>query len=280
MTPHENGGDLRPRGVGHRVQRRRRAWRAVTRGVALGTAAFLGLAAAAPGGAERTILFFGDSLTAGYGVEKTQAYPALIQDRLDSLGWGFRVVNAGLDGETSAAGLRRVDWILRRPVDVFVLELGGNDGLRGLPLEQTEQNLQQILDRVMAKRPSVELVIAGMRLPPNLGPQYTGQFSAIFPRLAERNKAALIPFLLAGVAGVEGADGLMQADGIHPTAAGHERVAEVVWSTLAPTLRRIRSGSVDSLGAAQDLQGRRGHDAAAAGEPDQHGEQGDGDTGE
>lgn len=246
-------------------------------GVAFSVVLYWRMAAAEPGDATRTILFFGDSLTAGYGVEQTRAYPALIQDRIDSLGWDFRVVNAGLDGETSAAGLRRVDWIMRRPVDVFVLELGGNDGLRGLPLAQTAANLQQILDRVLKKNPDAELVIAGMQLPPNLGPQYTEQFHAIFPRLAERNEAALIPFLLEGVARV---DGLMQPDGIHPTAAGHRRVADVVWATVAPVLQRLRAGSRDSLGAAQDLERRRGQDAAAAGESDQHGERGDADTGE
>ena len=193
-------------------------------------------AAATPEDSARTILFFGDSLTSGYGLGREQAYPALLQARIDSLGWNFRVVNAGLDGETSAAGLRRVDWILRRPVDIFVLELGGNDGLRGLPLQQTESNLAAILERAREKNPGVELVIAGMQLPPNLGPDYTGRFRDIFPRLAERSGALLIPFLLEGVGGDPE---LMSADGIHPNAAGHARVAAVVWASLEPLLRRL-----------------------------------------
>ena len=236
-----------------------------------------GIAAAELEDTRPTIMFFGDSLTAGYGVDKTQAYPALIQDRIDSLGWDFRVINAGLDGETTAAGLRRIDWILRRPVDVFVLELGGNDGLRGLPLTQTETNLQLILDRVRKKSADTELMIAGMRLPPNLGPDYTSQFSAIFSRIAERNKAALIPFLLEGVGGV---DEFMLPDGIHPNPAGHRRVVDVVWTTIEPVLQRVRVSSADSLGASQDLEGRRRLDAATASESDQDGEQGDGDAGE
>ena len=197
-------------------------------------------AAPASGDSARTILFFGDSLTSGYGLGREQAYPALVQARIDSLGWNFRVVNAGLDGETSAAGLRRVDWVLRRPVDVFVLELGGNDGLRGLPLQQTESNLAAILARAKEKNPGVELVIAGMQLPPNLGPDYTGDFRDIFPRLAEKSGALLIPFLLEGVGGDPE---LMFSDGIHPNAAGHARVAAVVWASLEPLLRRLAGES-------------------------------------
>ena len=235
------------------------------------------LVAAEPDDSPPTIMFFGDSLTAGYGVDKTQAYPALIQSRIDSLGWDFRVVNAGLDGETTAAGLRRIDWILQRPVDVFVLELGGNDGLRGLPLTQTEANLQQIIDRVRKKSADTELVVAGMQLPPNLGPDYTSQFRAIFPSLAERNTADLIPYLLEGVGGV---DELMLPARIHPNPAGHRRVAAVVWATIEPVLQRVLASGADSLGAAQDLEGRGGLDAATAAKSDQHGEQGDGDDGD
>lgn len=213
---------------------------------ALGLAA-LGLAWGAPGG-RGAILIFGDSLTSGYGVGRGAAFPAVLQTRIDSLGWGFEVVNAGLSGETTAAGLRRIDWVLQRPVDVFVLELGGNDGLRGLPTEHTEKTLQQILDRVKAKHPQAALVIAGMQVPPNLGPQYAADFRALFPRLARANGAVLIPFLLEGVGGVAE---LMQGDGIHPTEEGHRKVADVVWPYLQPVLASILS--VDS--PAPDAQG-------------------------
>ena len=179
------------------------------------------------------ILFFGDSLTAGYGIDPAQAFPALIQGKIDSLKWDFEVVNAGLSGETSAAGLRRIDWILRRSVDILVLELGGNDGLRGIELGSTEKNLQGIIDRTRKKYPEVRVVIAGMQIPPNLGPEYSEQFRAMFPRLAEKNRAQLIPFLLEGVGGVAE---LNLPDGIHPTVQGHEIVAENVWRVLKPLL--------------------------------------------
>ncbi|MEW6753038.1 MAG: arylesterase [Candidatus Latescibacterota bacterium] len=233
-----------------------------------------GMAASADSPERRVILFFGDSITAGYGVGREQAFPAWVQARLDSLGWDFEVVNAGLAGETAAAGLRRVDWILRRPVDVFVLELGGNDGLRGLPLGGTQAALQQILERVRARHPDAVLVVAGMQLPPNLGPQYGEEFRRLFPRLAARTGAVLVPFLLDGVGGVPG---LMQVDGIHPTAEGHRRIALVVWKHLEPVLRRLSAGS---LGAAHGLQGRSRLDAPAAGGADQDGEGGDGQEGQ
>ena len=238
--------------AGIRGRKARPGTRAPRRFLSLGLLALCALVAAFPcladtgntatasGDSARTILFFGDSLTSGYGLGREQAYPALVQARIDSLGWDFRVVNAGLDGETSAAGLRRVDWVLRRPVDVFVLELGGNDGLRGLPLQQTESNLSAILARAREKNPGVELVIAGMQLPPNLGPDYTGRFRDIFPRLAKQSGALLIPFLLEGVGGDPE---LMSADGIHPNAAGHARVAAVVWASLEPLLRRLAGES-------------------------------------
>lgn len=191
------------------------------------------VAASAPSDSARVVLFFGDSLSAGYGLPPEQAFPALVQVRLDSLGRDARVVNAGLPGETSAAGLRRVDWLLRRKVDVFVLELGGNDGLRGLPPAQTEANLRAILQRVRSTYPAAALVVAGVRLPPNLGPDYTTGFAAIFPRVAQACGAILIPSLLEGVGGDPA---LMQGDGIHPNAAGHRRVAHTVWAALAPLL--------------------------------------------
>ena len=220
------------------------------------------LAEPAPG--PRRVLLFGDSLTAGYGVEPDQAFPALIQARLDSLAWPVRIVNAGLAGETTAAGLRRIDWILRPPVDVFILALGGNDGLRGLPPDQAAGNLQGILDRVQARFPAADLVVAGVRLPPNLGEPYIQAFQAVFPRLAQANGAVLIPRLLEGVGGDRE---LMLDDGIHPNAAGHRRVAETVWAALEPLL-----APPASTGAAQDLEGRFGADAPAAGDAEGDGQ--------
>jgi acyl-CoA thioesterase I len=182
----------------------------------------------------RIILFFGDSLTAGYGIDNSQAFPALVQQRIDRHNWPFIAVNAGLSGETSAAGLRRIDWLLRRPVDILVLELGANDGLRGIPLAQTRQNLQAIIERTQAKYPQVALVIAGMQIPPNLGPEYTEEFRQIFPNLAQENQAALIPFLLEDVAGIPE---LNLPDGIHPTPEGHSMLAANVWKVLEPLLQ-------------------------------------------
>lgn len=173
----------------------------------------------------KVILFFGDSITAGYGLSIEQAFPTLVEQKLNKEGKPCKVISAGLSGETSAGGLTRIDWLLRQPIDIFVLELGANDGLRGLPLDQTEKNLQSIIDKVKAKYPKTKIVIAGMMVPPNLGPAYTDQFKDIFPVLAKKNKATLIPFLLLNVAGIEK---LNQADGIHPTAEGHKIVAENV----------------------------------------------------
>ena len=180
----------------------------------------------------RTVLFYGDSLTAGYGLnDPTEtAFPALIQDKLNEAGQPYHVVNAGLSGETSSGGLRRIDWVLRQPVDIFVLELGANDGLRGLPLDLLESNLQKILDRVRTKNPDVKLVVAGMQMPTSMG-GYADDFAEIFPRLAEANNAALIPFLLEGVGGVAEFN---QSDAIHPNPAGHKLIAETVWTYLHP----------------------------------------------
>jgi len=179
------------------------------------------------------ILFFGDSLSAGYGIGKELAFPALVQEKIDAAGLSYQVVNAGVSGDTSAGGLRRIDWMLRQGVDVLVLELGANDGLRGLPLETTEENLQAIIDLTRRRNPAVRLVIAGMKLPPNLGREYTLRFEALFTRLAEKNQAVLIPFLLEGVAG---RPNLNLEDGIHPTPEGHRLVAATVWRYLAPLL--------------------------------------------
>ena len=185
---------------------------------------------AAPAAKKKTIIFFGDSLSAGYGLdEPTLAFPGLIQRKLDSMKLDYQVVNAGVSGETSAGGVGRIEWILSQPVDVFVLELGANDGLRGIPVETTIKNLQTIIDSVKAKNPSVKIVLAGMQVPPNMGAKYANAFKAIFPSLAEKNKAALIPFLLEGVGGEPT---LNQADGIHPNEEGHRKVEEVVWKSL------------------------------------------------
>ena len=207
---------------------------------------FLGLALAAAGlraadpalprpAEPRTIVFFGDSLTAGYGLDDPadEAYPALIQKKISAAGLAWRVVNAGLSGETTSGGLRRVDWILRQPVDVFVLALGGNDGLRGIEPAVSRANLQRIMDRVRAKNPATKIVLAGLQMPPNLGPDYTREFAAMYPALAAENHATLIPFLLEGVGGDAA---LNQRDGIHPTAEGHALVAETVWKILRPLL--------------------------------------------
>ena len=183
---------------------------------------------------EKIILFFGNSLTAGYGLDPTEAFPALIQQKLDSLGYDYRTVNAGLSGETTASGLSRLDWVLeRQPVDIFVLELGANDGLRGIEPTETQRNLAAIIDQVRATNPAVDIVLAGMLVPPNMGNAYTERFQKVFPAVAEAKDVALIPFLLEGVAGEPE---LNQADGIHPTAPGQKIVAENVWETIKPLL--------------------------------------------
>jgi acyl-CoA thioesterase-1 len=181
----------------------------------------------------RVILFFGDSLTAGYQLNPAQAFPALIQEKINAEGWNYKTVNAGLSGETSAGGLRRIDWVTRNRVDWLVLELGANDAFRGIDLDATEANLQSIIDRVRKKNPDVGLVISGMLMPPNLGSDYVNRFRSMFVELAERNNGALIPFLLEGVAGIAS---LNLPDGIHPTAEGHKRLAETVWKVLKPVL--------------------------------------------
>lgn len=181
----------------------------------------------------KTILFFGNSLTAGYGVEPAEAFPALIQNKIDSLKLPYKVVNAGVSGETSAGGNARIDWILRQPLDVFVLELGANDGLRGIPSGETNTNLQAIIDKVKAKYPDAKLVLAGMQIPPNMGQQYSSEFKRIFPQLAQKNNITLIPFLLQGVGGEAKYN---QKDGVHPTAEGNKIVAGNVWSVLKGVL--------------------------------------------
>lgn len=187
-----------------------------------------------PADPPKNILFFGDSLTAGYGLSTEEAFPALLEKDLNKTTRVVKVTNAGLSGETSAGGLSRIDWILRQPVDIFVLELGANDGLRGLPLDQTRSNLQAIIDKVKAKHPNVKLVLAGMMVPPNLGKEYTNEFRNIYPDLAKKNKGTLIPFLLEGVAGDEK---LNLADGIHPNVEGHKIVAKNLVRIIEPLLK-------------------------------------------
>jgi len=184
----------------------------------------------------RIVVCLGDSLTAGYGLDQAQAYPSLLQKNIDAQGWRFKVVNAGLSGETTAGGLRRLDWVLRQRVDVLIVALGGNDALRGIPLETTRQNLDQILTRARTKYPDVHLIIAGMLIPPNWGREYFNGFRGIFPQLAKKHHAELIPFLLEGVGGKPE---LNFPDGIHPTAEGHRIVAANVWKVVEPVLRSM-----------------------------------------
>ena len=182
---------------------------------------------------KKTIVFYGNSLTAGYGLSPSQAFPALIQKKIDSLGLPYQVINAGVSGETSSGGKTRIDWILRDPVEIFVLELGANDGLRGTPLSETKKNLQDIIDIVKAKYPNIKLVFAGMEIPPNMGQAYTTEFRNIYTDLAAKNNMTLIPFLLQGVGGEPD---LNLEDGIHPNEEGHRIVAENVWKQLEKLL--------------------------------------------
>jgi len=188
------------------------------------------------------ILFFGDSITAGYGLNPDRAFPALIQQQIDSLGLNYTVVNAGLSGETSAGGLRRVDWVLQQGVDIFMLELGGNDGLRGLNLQQTKANLQGIVDKVKAKYPQSLIVLAGMEVPPNLGTDYTLEFREMYVELAQENDVLFIPFILEGVGGVPE---LNLPDQIHPNEKGHRKVAQHVWGYLVDVLTNSKPTELD-----------------------------------
>ena len=184
--------------------------------------------------ADKSLVVLGDSLSAGFGVDLSEAWPARIQEKIREAGLPWKLVNAGLSGDTSAGGLRRLDWILRRPVDALLLELGSNDGLRGLPLEATRTNLQTVIERTRAKYPNVRVVLAGMKMPENLGEAYTRQFETLYRDLAETNKVALIPFLLDGVGGRAE---LNLPDQIHPNVEGHRRVATNVWKMLQPVLQ-------------------------------------------
>lgn len=180
------------------------------------------------------ILFLGTSLTAGFGLPSQEAFPALIQEKIDAKGLNYRVVNAGVSGDTSAGGLRRINWLLQSPVSLLVLELGANDMLRGLDPNAMRGNLIEIIERTRAKNPSVKLLIAGMRAAPNLGSDYLGKFEATYSDLATKYSAQLIPFLLEGIAG---RPRLNQVDRIHPTAEGHRLIAERVWGVLGGMLQ-------------------------------------------
>lgn len=190
--------------------------------------------ASGPADVRGVVLFVGTSLTAGYGIGAEFAYPAVLQARMDSAGLPYRVVNAGISGETSAGGLRRIDWALQSPVSVLVLELGANDALRGLDPDSMEANLDSIIVRTRDKYPESQIVIAGMEAPPNLGDAYTARFRRAFRDVARRHDAVLIPFILAGVAAKED---LNQEDGIHPTVQGQRIMADTVWKYLEPVLR-------------------------------------------
>jgi acyl-CoA thioesterase I len=178
---------------------------------------------------KKNIVFFGNSLTAGYGLDPSEAFPALIQKRIDSLKLSYTVINAGVSGETSADGLSRINWILQQPLSVFVLELGGNDGLRGIAVAETTKNLQAIIDKVKQKYPGAKIILAGMQVPPNMGSTYSTQFRSMFQNLIQKNKILMIPFLLEGVGGVPE---LNQPDGIHPTAQGEKILVENVLAVL------------------------------------------------
>ncbi|MBL7994602.1 arylesterase [bacterium] len=184
----------------------------------------------------KTILFMGNSLTAGYGLEPLQAFTSLIQNKIKNEGMSFKVVNAGLSGETTSSGLRRIDWLLKQRVDVLVIELGGNDGLRGITLNLTKQNLQDIIDKARAQYPNIRIILAGMEVPPNMGDTYAAEFRKMYPELSKKNNVSLIPFLLEGVGD---RPELNQRDGIHPTAQGHVIIAETVWKFLKPVLKSL-----------------------------------------
>ena len=188
------------------------------------------------------VLCLGTSLTAGMGVGVEFSYPALIQEKIDSVGSSFRVVNAGESGGTSAGGVRRIDWLLRQPVAVLVLELGANDGLRGQDITALRANLQAIIERTLDVHPDAQIIIAGMEAPPNLGQEYTSEFRTVFVDVAQQNGAPLIPFILEGVAGIPEFN---QSDGIHPTAEGQRIMAETVWQVLEPVLQSL--GSVEPV---------------------------------
>ncbi len=192
-------------------------------------------AASAATGEKKTIVFLGDSLSAGSGVQPKEAFPALVGEKIHERGLSYEVVNAGVGGDTTAGGLRRLDWLLQRKVDLLVLELGGNDGLRGLPVSNIKANLQAMIGKAKAKYPDVQIVVAGMQMPPNVGAKYAEEFRQAFFDVAKENNATMIPFLLEGVGGLREYN---QPDLIHPNPTGHKLVADVVWKTIEPLLKK------------------------------------------
>ena len=183
------------------------------------------------------VLFLGDSLTAGYGINKDRAYPSLIKKKTNASGMNVRIINAGISGDTTAGGLRRLSWYFKQDFDVLLIALGANDGLRGLDPASSKTNIQAMIDLTKTRKPNVKIIIAGMQVPPNMGPGYANAFRAIFPELAMKNTSRLIPFLLEGVGGVKE---LNLPDGIHPTEKGHMIVCENVWKVLGPVLEGMK----------------------------------------
>jgi acyl-CoA thioesterase-1 len=213
--------------------------KALTLVIWLWTGGALWAADAAPANARGRIVVLGDSITAGYGLDPEQAYPALLQEKVDAARLPFAVVNAGVSGDTTSGGLRRIAWALGPGADVLIVALGGNDGLRGISPKQSAENLAGIIQRARAKAPGIAVIVAGMQMPENMGAEFIEEFRAVFPRIAKENGAALVPFLLEGVGGVAA---LNQPDLIHPNAEGQKRVAENVWKRLEPTLAARRLG--------------------------------------
>ena len=207
----------------------------------LWTTGFQGAAATSESGTankaseKRRVVVLGDSITAGYGLDISEAYPALLQGKIDAAKLPFVVVNAGVSGDTTSGGLRRIDWVLKQPIDTLIIALGGNDGLRGIQVGVTQSNLIAIATKTLQKYPGAQVVIAGMQMPPNMGAEYTGNFKRLFEEVAKETHAALVPFLLEGVGGKAE---LNQPDLIHPTAEGQKKVADNVWAVLEPILKR------------------------------------------
>lgn len=181
---------------------------------------------------DKRVVVLGDSITAGYGLAPNDAYPALLQKMIREAELPYQVSNAGVSGDTTAGGLRRVEWAMARGADVLVVALGGNDGLRGIPPEETKKNLLGIIAKARKKNPDIEVLLAGMQMPDNLGPKFTARYKALFPEVAEEAKVTLIPFLLEGIGGIEN---LNQSDGIHPNRRGQEKIAKTVWKLLKKT---------------------------------------------
>ncbi|MDA7868488.1 arylesterase [Akkermansiaceae bacterium] len=182
---------------------------------------------------QKRIVILGDSITAGYGLDPRESYPAVLQKKIDQAKLPFVVANAGVSGDTSAGGLRRVAWAMTKGADILVIALGGNDGLRGISPAETKKNLLGIISKARTRNPKIQIFIAGMQMPDNMGPEFTERFKTLFPAVAKESKSTLIPFLIEGVGGDER---LNQADGIHPTAEGQKIIAENVWKILQPKL--------------------------------------------